>query len=260
MRTPIIAGNWKMNKTVEEAVTLIREMRPGLDEVTGVDKVLCPPFTALAAAKELLEPTAIRLGAQNMYWEEKGAYTGEISPLMLKELCQYVILGHSERRQYFGETDDKVNQKIKTALAHSLIPIVCVGENLAQNEAGQTEAVVSGQVRRCLAGLSVKQVGGLIIAYEPIWAIGTGLPATGAGANAVIGQIIRGTISDLYDEATAQAVRIQYGGSVNPKNIAEFMSQVEVDGALVGGASLKAADFVEIVRISAQVKGTLAKG
>ena len=260
MHTPIIAGNWKMNKTVEEAVTLIREMRPGLDEVTGVDKVLCPPFTALAAAKELLEPTAIRLGAQNMYWEEKGAYTGEISPLMLKELCQYVILGHSERRQYFGETDDKVNQKIKTALAHSLIPIVCVGENLAQNEAGQTEAVVSGQVRRCLAGLSVKQVGGLIIAYEPIWAIGTGLPATGAGANAVIGQIIRGTISDLYDEATAQAVRIQYGGSVNPKNIAEFMSQVEVDGALVGGASLKAADFVEIVRISAQVKGTLAKG
>ena len=260
MHTPIIAGNWKMNKTVEKAVTLIREMRPGLDEVTGVDKVLCPPFTALAAAKELLEPTAIRLGAQNMYWEEKGAYTGEISPLMLKELCQYVILGHSERRQYFGETDDKVNQKIKTALAHSLIPIVCVGENLAQNEAGQTEAVVSGQVRRCLAGLSVKQVGGLIIAYEPIWAIGTGRPATGAGANAVIGQIIRGTISDLYDEATAQAVRIQYGGSVNPKNIAEFMSQVEVDGALVGGASLKAADFVEIVRISAQVKGTLAKG
>jgi triosephosphate isomerase len=260
MRTPIIAGNWKMNKTVEEAVTLIREMRPGLDEVTGVDKVLCPPFTALAAAKELLEPTAIRLGAQNMYWEEKGAYTGEISPLMLKELCQYVILGHSERRQYFRETDEKVNQKIKTALAHSLIPIVCVGENLAQNEAGQTEAVIGGQVRGCLAGLSVKQVGGLIIAYEPIWAIGTGRPATGAGANAVIGQIIRGTISDLYDEATAQAVRIQYGGSVNPKNIAEFMSQVEVDGALVGGASLKAADFVEIVRISAQVKGTLAKG
>ncbi len=254
MRTPIIAGNWKMNKTVEEAVSLVREMWPALNEVPGIGTVLCPPFPALAAVKELLEPTTIKLGAQNMYWEERGAYTGEISPLMLKGLCQYVILGHSERRQYFGETDDGVNKKIKAALAHSLMPIVCVGENLAQNEAGQTEAVVGGQVKGCLAGLSAEQVQGLIIAYEPIWAIGTGGPATGAGANAVIGQTIRGTISDLYDEATAQVVRIQYGGSVNPQNIAEFMSQVEIDGALVGGASLKAADFVEIVRISAQVK------
>jgi len=257
MRTPIISGNWKMNKTIEEAVNLVREMRPDLNEVQGMDKVLCPPFIALAAVKELLEPTTIKLGAQNMYWEEKGAYTGEISPLMLKEICQYVILGHSERRQYFGETDDKVNKKIKAAFAHNMIPIVCVGENLAQNEAGQTEAVVGGQVKGCLASLSAEQVRGLIIAYEPIWAIGTGRPATGAGANAIIGQTIRGTISDLYDEATAQAVRVQYGGSVNPKNTAEFMSQVEIDGALVGGASLKAADFVEIVRISAQVKGTL---
>jgi triosephosphate isomerase len=257
MRTPIIAGNWKMNKTIEEAVNLVREMRPDLNEVQGMDKVLCPPFMALAAVKELLEPTTIKLGAQNMYWEEKGAYTGEISPLMLKEICQYVILGHSERRQYFGETDDKVNKKIKAAFAHNMIPIVCVGENLAQNEAGQTEAVVGGQVKGCLASLSAEQVRGLIIAYEPIWAIGTGRPATGAGANAIIGQTIRGTISDLYDKATAQAVRVQYGGSVNPKNTAEFMSQVEIDGALVGGASLKAADFVEIVRISAQVKGTL---
>jgi triosephosphate isomerase len=259
MRVPIIAGNWKMNKTVGEAVNLVCEMRPKLNEVQGVDKVLCPPFPALAAVKELLEPTTIKSGAQNMYWEEEGAYTGEISPLMLKELCQYVILGHSERRQYFGETDDGVNKKIKAALTHSLIPIVCVGENLAQNEAGQTEAVVGGQISGCLAGLSAEQVQGLIIAYEPIWAIGTGRPATGTGANAVIGQIIRGTIGNLYDEATAQAVRVQYGGSVNPKNIAEFMSQVEIDGALVGGASLKAADFVEIARISAQVKGTLAK-
>lgn len=258
MRTPIIAGNWKMNRTIEEAASLVRDMRPGLDEVQGVDKILCPPFTALAAVGELLEATTIKLGAQNVYWEEKGAYTGEISPLMLRGLCQYVILGHSERRQYFGETDDGVNKKIKAALAHSLIPIVCVGENLAQNEAGQTEAVVSGQVRGCLAGLSAEQVRGLIMAYEPIWAIGTGRPATGAGANAVVGQTIRGTIRDLYDEATAQAVRVQYGGSVNPKNIAEFMSQVEIDGALVGGASLKATDFVEIVRISALVKGTLS--
>jgi triosephosphate isomerase len=258
MRTPIIAGNWKMNKTIEEAVNLVREMRPELSEVAGVDKVLCPPFPALAAVKELLEPTTIKLGAQNMYWQEKGAYTGEISPLMLKGLCQYVILGHSERRQYFGETDDGVNKKIKAAFAHNLIPIVCVGENLAQNEAGQTKAVVGGQVRGCLAGLSAEQVQGLIIAYEPVWAIGTGRPATGSGANAIIGQTIRGTISALYDEATAQAVRVQYGGSVNPKNTAEFMSQVEIDGALVGGASLKAADFVEIVRISARVKGVFS--
>ncbi|HID62346.1 MAG TPA: triose-phosphate isomerase, partial [Anaerolineae bacterium] len=253
MRTPIIAGNWKMNKTIAEAVNLVREMQPELNEVQGVDKVLCPPFLALAAVKELLGSTTIKLGAQNMYWEEKGAYTGEISPLMLKELCQYVILGHSERRQYFGETDDGVNKKIKAALAHGLTPIVCVGENLAQNEAGQTEAVVGGQLRGCLAGLSAEQVRGLIIAYEPVWAIGTGRPATGTGANTVIGQTIRGTIGTLYDEATAQAVRVQYGGSVNPKNTAEFMSQVEIDGALVGGASLKAADFVEIVRISAQL-------
>jgi triosephosphate isomerase len=259
MRTPVIAGNWKMNKTIEEAVDLVREMRLELNEVQGVDKVLCPPFTALTAVKELLEPTTVKLGAQNMYWEEKGAYTGEISPLMLEELCQYVILGHSERRQYFGETDDGVNKKIRAALAYNLIPVICVGENLAQNEAGETEAVVSGQIRGCLAGLSAEQVRGLIVAYEPIWAIGTGRPATGVGANAVIGQVLRGTISDLYDEATAQAVRVQYGGSVNPKNIAEFMSQAEIDGALVGGASLRAADFVEIVRISAQVKGTLAK-
>jgi triosephosphate isomerase len=259
MRTPVIAGNWKMNKTIEEAVNLVREMRLELNEVQGVDKVLCPPFTALTAVKELLEPTTVKLGAQNMYWEEKGAYTGEISPLMLEELCQYVILGHSERRQYFGETDDGVNKKIRAALAYKLIPIICVGENLAQNEAGETEAVVSGQIRGCLAGLSAEQVRGLIVAYEPIWAIGTGRPATGVGANAVIGQVLRGTISDLYDEATAQAVRVQYGGSVNPKNIAEFMSQAEIDGALVGGASLRTSDFVEIVRISAQVKGTLAK-
>ena len=256
MRTPIIAGNWKMNRVIEEAVSLVREIRPGLDEALGVDMVLCPPFIALAAVKELLESTAIKLGAQNMYWEEKGAYTGEISPLMLKGLCQYVILGHSERRQYFGETDEGVNKKTKAALVHNLTPIVCVGENLAQNEAGQTEDVVGGQVRGCLVGLRAEQVRGLVIAYEPIWAIGTGKPATGAGASAVIGQTIRGTVRDLYDGATAQAVRIQYGGSVNPKNITEFMSQLEIDGALVGGASLKAADFVEIVRISAQVKGT----
>jgi triosephosphate isomerase len=257
MRKPIIAGNWKMNNTIDEAVSLVREMRWGLNEVRSVDRVLCPPFVALAAVAELLKPTTIKLGAQNMHWEDKGAYTGEISPLMLKGLCQYVIIGHSERREYFGETDERVNRKIKAAFTHGLIPIVCVGESLEQHEAGQTEEWVSGQVRAALEGLSAEQVRNIIIAYEPIWAIGTGKAATGAGANAVIGLTIRGTIADLYDEATAQAVRVQYGGSVKPANIAEFMTQPEIDGALVGGASLNATDFVEIVRIAARVKGRL---
>ncbi len=255
MRTPIIAGNWKMNKTVEEAVALVREMRSGLNEIEEVGKVLCPPFVALTAVAELLGGTSIKLGAQNMYWEEAGAYTGEVSPLMLKRMCQYVILGHSERRGYFGETDEGVNRKVKAALAHGLIPIICVGENLEQNEAGQTEKVVGGQVRGCLAELTAEQVRGLIIAYEPIWAIGTGKPANGTGANAIIGLTVRGTIADLYDEATAQAVRIQYGGSVKAANITEFMTQPDIDGALVGGASLRAAEFVEIVRRAAEAKG-----
>jgi len=253
MRTPIIAGNWKMNKTIEEAVGLVREMCPALDEVKGVEVVLCPPFVALAAVAELLASTSIKLGAQNMHWEEKGAYTGEVSPLMLEGLCQYVILGHSERRRYFGETDGMVNRKVKAALAHGLTPIICVGEDLAQNEAGLTEEVVTGQVTGVLQGLDSTQTKGIIIAYEPIWAIGTGKPATGEGANRVIG-LIRRTIAELYDEATAQTVRIQYGGSVSPKNISEFISQTQIDGALVGGASLRAGDFVEIVRIAAQIK------
>ena len=257
MRTPIIAGNWKMNKTIDEAVSLVREMRRGLISVRGVDRVLCPPFVALADVADLLKPTTIKLGAQNMHWEDKGAFTGETSPLMLKGLCQYVIIGHSERRGYFGETDEGVKRMIRAAFAHGLIPIVCVGESLEQYEAGQTEEWISGQVRAALDGLSAEQVRSVIIAYEPIWAIGTGKAATGAGANAVIGLTIRGAVADLYDEATAQALRVQYGGSVKPANTAEFMTQPEIDGALVGGASLKAADFVEIVRIAAQVKGTL---
>jgi len=248
VRTPIIAGNWKMNKTVDEAVSLVREMRRSLNEVRGVDKVLCPPFVALAAVADLLKPTTIKLGAQNMYWEDKGAYTGEISPLMLKELCQYVIIGHSERRGYFGETDEGVNRKIKAAFAHGLIPIVCVGESLELYEAGQTEEWVSGQVRAALEGLSAEQVRSTIIAYEPIWAIGTGVPATGEGANTIIGSAVRGILAQLYDDGIAQAIRIQYGGSVKPANIVEFMSQPEIDGALVGGASLQADVFAAIVK------------
>ena len=256
MRTPIIAGNWKMNKTIAEATALVREMRRELNEIEGVEKVLCPPFTALSAVAELIQATKIKLGAQDMHWEEKGAYTSAISPLMLKELCQYVIIGHSERRQYFGETDERVNRKVKAALQHGLNPIICVGENLEQNEAGQTKAWVSGQVRAALRDLTAEQVKGLVIAYEPIWAIGTGKPATGAGANAIIGLVIRGTVASMFDESTAQALRIQYGGSVNPDNIAEFMTQPDIDGALVGGASLVAAKFVPITRQAAKIKGT----
>jgi triosephosphate isomerase len=254
MRKPILAGNWKMNLTIAESIDFVRSIRRGLNEVRGVDRVLCPPFTALATLKDLLSATEIGLGAQNMHWEEKGAYTGEVAPGMLKELCQYVILGHSERRAYFGETDEGVNRKLKAALAHGLLPIVCVGETEAEYDGGQTEQVVGGQVRGALSGLSTEQVAGLVIAYEPVWAIGTGKAATAAGAGSVIGLTIRGTIARLYDEATAEAVRVQYGGSVKPANVAEFMSQPDIDGALVGGASLKP-DFVELVRIAAETKG-----
>ncbi len=254
MRRPILAGNWKMHKTIVEAVDFVREIRRGLNGVGGVDRVLCPPFTALTAVKELIIATDIGLGAQNMHWEESGAYTGEVSPAMVQELCEYVILGHSERRAYYDETDEAVNRKIKAALAHDVTPIVCVGETEAQYDAGQTEAVVGGQVRDCLAGLSAHDVSRLVLAYEPIWAIGTGKAATVGAAGSVIGLTIRGTLAGLYDEATAQAVRVQYGGSVKPGNIAEFMAHPDIDGALVGGASLKP-DFVELVRIAAETKG-----
>jgi triosephosphate isomerase len=255
MRTPIIAGNWKMNKDLQEGMALVEELVGPLEAIQGVDKVLCPPFILLPLVAEQLKGTSIGLGAQNMYWEEKGAYTGEISPPMLQGLCQYVILGHSERRGIFGETDEGVNRKIKAALAHNLTPIVCVGENLEQNEAGLTDQFVAGQVRAALQGLTAEEARRLIIAYEPIWAIGTGKAATGVGANATIGLTVRGTLAELYSEETAQAIRIQYGGSVNPKNIAEFMTQPDIDGALVGGASLRAADFVAIVREAARAKG-----
>lgn len=242
-----------MNLTIAEATGFVRSIRRGLNQVKGVDRVLCPPFTTLAAVKDLISATEIGLGAQNMHWSEKGAYTGEISPEMLKELCHYVILGHSERRAYFGETDESVNRKVKAAQTHGLIPIVCVGETEEQHDAGQTEEIVGGQLRACLAGLSTEEVKGLVIAYEPIWAIGTGKAATPAGAGAVIGLTIRGTIASLLGEDTAQAVRVQYGGSVTPGNVAQFMAHPDIDGALVGGASLKPG-FVELVRIAAEVK------
>ncbi len=255
MRTPIIAGNWKMNKTIAEARALVDAMRDDLTRLAATGKVqivLCPPFTALAQVSSLVKGTPIQVGGQNLFWEPKGAYTGEISGAMLKEIGEYVIIGHSERRQYFGETNETVNKKIKAALKSQLKPIVCVGENLAQNEAGQTETVIGEQMRAALAGLTRDEANGIVVAYEPVWAIGTGKAATGTGANATIAKAIRAVLASLYDDATAQAIRVQYGGSVTPKNIAEFIAQPDIDGALVGGASLVAADFVAICQAAAQ--------
>jgi triosephosphate isomerase len=254
MRTPIIAGNWKMNETIAEAAALVKEMAPRLMAIPGVEKVVCPPFTALSAVREAIGGAEIGLGAQNMYWEDRGAFTGEVSPAMVAELCRYVILGHSERRQHFGETDHGVSHKIVAAFAHGLIPIVCVGESLAQRQAGQTEEWVADQVQAALMGLPAGQVRRLVIAYEPIWAIGTGVAATAGDANAVIGGTVRGALAEMYGDEAAQAVRVLYGGSVSPANVAEFMALPDVDGALVGGASLKADDFVAIVRLTAEAR------
>lgn len=252
MRKPIIAGNWKMNKTVEEAVAFVRQIRNGLNNITSVESVVCPPFVALPAVADALAGTKIGVGAQNMHFEEKGAFTGECAPGMIKPFCQYVILGHSERRAYFAESDINVNRKIKAALAHQLTPIVCVGESLEQNEAGLTHEFVSGQVRAAFDELSAQQAASCIIAYEPIWAIGTGKSASAADAGRIIGLTVRGTIAEMFGEDTAQAIRIQYGGSANPGNIAEYMRHPDIDGALVGGASLKP-DFVEMVSATAAV-------
>ena len=251
MRLPLIAGNWKMNTTVNEAMKLVREMRPRLDEIGGVEKVICPPFVSLVAVKELINASSIKLGAQNLHFEEKGAYTGEISSLMLAELCEFVIIGHSERRQYFHETDEVVNKKIRAALKVGLKPILCVGERLEENEAGRTEEIVSRQLSGSLSGM--KELNGLVIAYEPVWAIGTGRAATGRQANDTIG-FIRHNISELYGKKVAENLRILYGGSVTAENIAEFIRQPEIDGALVGGASLKADQFISIVRQTAEIK------
>jgi triosephosphate isomerase len=251
MRIPFIAGNWKMNTTVTEAEKLILEMLDKLDRIEGVEKVVCPPFVSLVAISMMLQGSSIKIGAQNMYFETEGAYTGEISPLMLRELCEFVILGHSERRWYFGETDEVVNKKVKAALANKLKPILCVGERLAENEAGKTEDVVNRQVTAALNG--IEPVSNLVIAYEPVWAIGTGKAASGEQASATI-QFIRGVLAKLWNKSIAQDLRILYGGSVTSVNIAEFISHPEIDGALVGGASLKAEEFVNIVEKSAEIK------
>jgi triosephosphate isomerase len=251
MRIPFIAGNWKMNTTVSEAAELVKEMLQGLDAIAGVEKAVCPPFISLEAVRSIIEGSSIKLGAQNLYFEEKCAYTGEISPSMLADICEFVIIGHSERRQYFGETGKVVNKKIQAALKVGLKPILCIGEKLEENEAGRTEEVVAEQLGSSLS--EIDSIDDLIIAYEPIWAIGTGRAATGEQANETI-SFIRHNVAKLYDEDIAQRMRILYGGSVNAANATEFLSQPEIDGALVGGASLKASEFISIVNQASEIR------
>jgi triosephosphate isomerase len=254
MRTSIIAGNWKMHKTVTESVDFANELAPRLAAFEAVERVVCPTFLALSAVAQALKGTQIGVGAQDAHWEAQGAYTSQVSSAMLQGIAQYVIVGHSETRAYLNETDERVNKKIKAALAYGLNPIVAVGESLEQNEAGETESYVSGQVRAALTGIDAANMAKITLAYEPIWAIGTGKNATGEIANNIIGGTIRKTLVDLYGNEVAQSVRIQYGGSVKPDNMAEYMSQPDIDGALVGGASLKVDDFAALIEIAAQVK------
>ncbi|AAW39995.1 triose-phosphate isomerase [Dehalococcoides mccartyi] len=250
MRQIIIAGNWKMNTTLSEACTLVQGMKYELDQISGIQKIVCPPFISLAPVKTILDGSSIHLGAQNLFYEEKGAYTGEISPLMLQDICPYVIIGHSERRAYFGETGQVVNRKIKAALQAGIMPIVCVGEKLEENENGQTRQILETQMKEALAGINPSSI---IIAYEPIWAIGTGKAATAAEANNTI-SYIRKVLGDIWGNTASRITPILYGGSVNEKNTAELLCQSDIDGALVGGASLKAESFVSICRQAADVR------
>ncbi len=248
MRVPLIAGNWKMYKTIGEAVELVEALLRDLGDTTGREVLVCPPFTALHALSPLLQETPIRLGAQDVHYELQGAFTGAISPLMLKDIgCRYVLVGHSERRQIFGEGDELINRKLRAALTNTLRPILCVGETKPQRDAGEAESVVVGQVRAGLAGVAIEALEQLVIAYEPVWAIGTGDTATPADAQ-TMHATVRRTITELYDQAAADQLRIQYGGSVKPDNVDELMSQPDIDGALVGGASLKADSFLRIVQ------------
>ena len=254
MRLPIVAGNWKMYKTPGEAVDFVKALIPRLSSLDGVERVVCPPFIDIPGVKQALDGTPIKVGAQNVHWEKQGAFTGSISAPMLQGMVEYVIIGHSEVRQYLGETDQMVNKKIKAALAHGLKPIVAVGESLKQNQAGETETFVGGQIQAAFDEIAPDHLANIVVAYEPIWAIGTGLSATGDQANTIIRRAIRGVLESLYGLNAARAIRIQYGGSVKPDNMQEFMTQPEIDGALVGGASLKVDDVVALVRIAAEAK------
>jgi len=255
MRVPMIVGNWKMNTTVSEAIELVNEIHQGLNSIDNVDKVICPPFISLAAVGEIIKGSSIKLGAQNIYFEEKGAYTGEISPLMLADLCEFVIIGHSERRHYFNETREITNKKIRAALKVKLVPILCVGETLEEKKANRTDEIITEELSSVLTGLD--DVNGLLVAYEPIWAIGMGRAATGEQANETIG-LIRRNVAKLCSEKIAQDMRILYGGSVTDANTTEFMKQPEIDGALVGGASLEANQFLSIIKQAAEIKNRLS--
>ena len=246
MRMPMIAGNWKMNTILDEAVKLVRSMLPGLDKINSVEKVVCPPFVSLAAVKDSIKGSSVKLGAQNVFYKEKGAYTGEISPLMLADLCEYVIIGHSERRQYFHETDAGVNEKLKQALKSGLMPIVCIGETLEERKSEATERVVKEQLTGAFEAIPKEGASRAVIAYEPVWAIGTGVVATPEQAQQVHGYI-RELLTRMYDIQTAGSIRIQYGGSMKPENAGELLSQPDIDGGLVGGASLDAESFAGIV-------------
>lgn len=255
MRKPIIAGNWKMNTTVMESVELVKDIQSLVEDIPGIDVVVCPPFPSLSDVSRVLKGSSIGLGAQNMYWESEGAFTGEVSAKMILTVgCQYVILGHSERRLYFGETDEGVKKKVVTALAEGLVPILCVGEQSEERASGQTEQVVERQLTRAVDGLSREEMLKVIIAYEPVWAIGTGKSATPEMANEVH-TYLRELLKSVYDQDVATGVRIQYGGSVTEDNAASLLSQTDIDGALVGGASLKAESFNKIVRIGSQSTG-----
>ncbi|MBL8110647.1 MAG: triose-phosphate isomerase [Anaerolineales bacterium] len=248
MRKPLVAGNWKMNKTTAEARELAATMLNPLGEIAGVEKVLCPPSTSLPVIAPMLTGSDIGLGAQNMHWEGKGAFTGELAPNMVKEFCGYVIIGHSERRAYFGETDEHVNKKLHAAMKAGLTPIVCVGETLDEYESGRTGEVVSRQIKLGFASVDSASASRIVVAYEPVWAIGTGKASSGENANGVVKQVIRRALSEVFNENAAQSIRVLYGGSVTASNAAEFFSQPEIDGALVGGASLKPDEFVAIVK------------
>jgi len=248
MRIPVIAGNWKMNKTIVESVSLVKELKDFVRGIKGVDIVVCPPFTSLWVVKEIINDTNIHLGAQNMYWETKGAFTGETSSLMLKDVgCEYVILGHSERRQFFKEASGEVANKTKAALSVNLTPIVCVGENLEEKESGKTESIIEQEIKALFPKIDSTLAAKIIVAYEPIWAIGTGKSSSTQDANLII-KFIRELFSSEYGSKIAERIRILYGGSVNPKNISEFMNESDIDGALVGGVSLHALSFSQIVK------------
>lgn len=253
MRKPLIAGNWKMNKTISEAVTLVNTIKAGVHQVTGVDMLVCPPATALSAVSDCLDRTDIALGSQNMYSATDGAYTGEISPLMIKDIgCRFVILGHSERRSIFKETDEMINAKVKMALEYNLVPIVCIGETLEEREAGKAKEIVAGQLTGSLSGLSKEQMTNVVLAYEPVWAIGTGKTASPEQAEEVH-KYIRQFIAKTFDAAVSESVRILYGGSVKPDNVADLMQKENIDGGLIGGASLKAESFIQLVTLTKEV-------